>query len=103
MNLIGNAVKYTEAGFVRVAFEKAADWIYVSITDSGIGIDEDKQHLIFEEFYQVDGSHTRVYGGTGLGLAIVKKIITLHGGRIWVESQRGAGAQFKFTLPVYPV
>ncbi len=103
MNLIGNAVKYTEAGFVRVGFEKVADWIYVSIADSGIGIDEDKQHLIFEEFYQVDGSHTRVYGGTGLGLAIVKKIITLHGGKIWVESQKGAGAQFKLTLPVYPV
>jgi two-component system sensor histidine kinase ChiS len=75
----------------------------LSVCDTGIGIDDDKLSLIFEEFYQVDGSHTRTYGGTGLGLAIVKKIISLHGGKIWVESQKGTGSRFTFTLPMYPV
>lgn len=103
MNLIGNAVKFTEQGFVSVTMQKTADWVSVAIADSGIGIDAEKLHLIFEEFYQADGSHTRVYGGTGLGLAIVKKIISLHGGKIWVESQKGSGSEFKFVLPIYPI
>jgi signal transduction histidine kinase len=103
INLLGNAVKFTEQGTIKVDISKNGEMLYVSITDTGIGIDEDKLSLIFEEFYQGDGSHTRVYGGTGLGLAIVKKIITLHSGRVWVESQKGVGSRFTFTLPMYPI
>jgi len=103
MNLIGNAVKFTKKGEIKVEIQKSGENLHISIADTGIGIDDDKLGLIFEEFFQADGSHTRVYGGTGLGLAIVKKIITLHGGRIWVDSQIGVGTCFHFTLPVYPV
>ena len=103
INLLSNAVKFTQKGEVKLDLHKSADMLRVSVHDTGIGIDDDKLNLIFEEFYQVDGSHTRIYGGTGLGLAIVKKIISLHGGKIWVESQKGTGSRFTFTLPMYPV
>lgn len=103
MNLLGNAVKFTDHGEIRIGVHKSGENLHVYVSDTGIGIDEDKIGLIFEEFYQGDGTHTRVYGGTGLGLAIVKKIINLHGGRIWVESQKGQGSRFEFTLPLYPV
>lgn len=103
MNLVGNAVKFTAVGRIVVGIVKSGEVFKVSVSDSGIGMDDDKLDLIFEEFYQVDGSRTRVYGGTGLGLAIVKKIVTLHGGRIWVESQKNLGSQFTFTLPQYPI
>lgn len=103
MNLIGNAVKFTANGKIAVDVRKSGEMLHVSVKDTGIGIDEDKLELIFEEFYQADGSHTRVYGGTGLGLAIVKKIVSLHGGRIWAESRLGNGAKFTFTIPLFPV
>lgn len=102
MNLIGNAVKFTEAGRITVAFKRSGDMLHVAVSDTGIGIDPDKLDLIFEDFYQADGSVTRVYGGTGLGLAIAKKIISLHGGRIWAESQKGSGTKITFTVPVFP-
>lgn len=103
INLLGNAVKFTEQGEIKVVVKKSGEMLHVSISDTGIGIDDDKLHLIFEEFYQADGSHTRIYSGTGIGLAIVKKVISLHGGRIWVESQKDVGSCFSFTLPMYPV
>lgn len=103
INLLSNAVKFTQKGEIKLDLHKSVDMLRVSVCDTGIGIDDDKLSLIFEEFYQVDGSHTRIYGGTGLGLAIVKKIISLHGGKIWVESQKGTGSRFTFTLPMYPV
>lgn len=103
MNLIGNAVKFTEKGQISVDFKKSGEMVHLSVCDTGIGIDKDKLDLVFEEFYQADGSQTRVYGGTGLGLAITKKIVELHGGRIRVESQKGAGSVFTLTLPLYPV
>jgi signal transduction histidine kinase len=73
--------------------------LQVSVSDSGIGIPEDKLGRVFERFYQVDGSATRKFGGAGLGLAIVRRIVEAHGGRIWVESQVGRGSTFSFTLP----
>lgn len=103
MNLIGNAVKFTESGEIKISVYKSGENLHVVVADTGIGIDAEKLSLIFEEFYQGDGSHTRLYGGTGLGLAIVKKIVNLHGGRIWAESEKGRGSRFEFTLPLFPV
>ena len=72
----------------------------VAMSDTGTGIAEADQQKVFEEFQQADSSSTRKKGGTGLGLTIAKKIIELHGGRIWVESDLGQGSTFRFTLPV---
>lgn len=102
MNLLGNAVKFTQKGRIAVEMKRNGEMLHVSVSDTGIGIDPDKLDLIFEEFYQADGSATRVYGGTGLGLAIVKKIVGLHGGRIWAESQKGYGTKMTFTVPLFP-
>ena len=99
LNLVGNAIKFTEAGEVAVRVS-AGDVFRVSVSDTGPGIPEIQHERIFEEFQQVDGSSTRTKGGTGLGLAIAKKIIELHGGRIWVESVVGKGSTFTFSLPV---
>jgi signal transduction histidine kinase len=72
----------------------------VAVHDTGPGIDQADQARIFGEFQQVDGSSTRAKGGSGLGLSIAKRIVEMHGGRIWVESARGAGSTFSFTLPI---
>ncbi|MEB3280583.1 MAG: ATP-binding protein [Lyngbya sp.] len=103
-NLIGNAVKFTESGTVEVtAFEKIVDeshpLIAVTVSDTGIGIPEDKLEQIFESFEQGDGSTARQYGGTGLGLAVTKQLVELHDGTIDVRSKVGEGSQFTFTLP----
>lgn len=102
MNLIGNAVKFTQGGEVTIDMRKSGEMLHVSVADTGVGIEQEKLDLIFEEFFQADASRTRAHGGTGLGLALVKKIITLHGGRIWAESQTGVGTKISFTLPVLP-
>ncbi len=75
-------------------------YVVVSVSDQGIGIDEDDFEIVFDEFRQVDGSLTREYNGTGLGLAISKKLVEMHRGHIWVTSQQGKGSTFYFTLPV---
>jgi len=112
VNLIGNAVKFTEGGEVvlNVALLKASDpnyvelgsdksaWVLFSVKDTGIGISRDKQDKVFESFKQADSSTTRKYGGTGLGLSICKKIVNLMGGKIWVESELGKGSKFCFTV-----
>jgi len=100
LNLVGNAIKFTEAGEVRVEAKAADGTFRVAVADTGPGIAEADQEKIFEEFQQADSSSTRQKGGTGLGLAIAKRIIELHGGRIGVESTLGAGATFWFTVPV---
>jgi signal transduction histidine kinase len=100
LNLLGNALKFTERGEVIVRATAADDTFEVSVADTGPGIAREDQERIFEQFQQVDGSVTRKKGGTGLGLTISKKIIELHGGRIWVESEPGRGSTFRFTLPV---
>ena len=102
LNLVGNAIKFTEAGEVAVQ-AAAVDGIYqIAVADTGPGIAAEDQERIFEEFQQVDSSSTRKKGGTGLGLSISKRIIELHGGRIWVESELGRGSIFRFTLPLRP-
>ncbi len=101
MNLVGNAIKFTEAGGVHVTVTQADGAFQVAVADTGPGISDSDQRRIFEEFQQADSSTTRKKGGTGLGLSIAKRIVELHGGRIWVESRVGQGATFRFTLPVW--
>jgi signal transduction histidine kinase/L-asparagine transporter-like permease/ActR/RegA family two-component response regulator len=102
INLIGNAIKFTQRGRVtlRVAVESATEdalFLRFSVSDTGIGIAEEKQGLIFEAFVQADGSTTRTYGGTGLGLSIASQLVLQMGGSIWVESKLGEGTTFHFT------
>jgi signal transduction histidine kinase/DNA-binding response OmpR family regulator len=101
LNLVGNAVKFTERGEVTVAVDasEAVDGImlHMVVRDTGIGIPEEKRHTIFEAFTQADSSTTRRYGGTGLGLAIACRLVELMGGRLWVESEAGRGSAFHFT------
>ena len=100
LNLVGNAVKFTDAGEVRIEGKASDGTFLVSVSDTGPGIAAEDQARIFDEFQQVDSSNTRKKGGTGLGLSIARRILALHGGRIWVESAPGQGATFSFTLPV---
>ena len=100
LNLLGNAIKFTEQGKIEVEATISNESFLVSITDTGPGLSEPDQKRIFEEFRQADASSTRVKGGTGLGLSISKKIVEMHGGRIWVDSNLGKGSTFSFTLPI---
>ncbi|MGD8255285.1 MAG: ATP-binding protein [Syntrophobacterales bacterium] len=100
LNLVGNAIKFTEEGEVRIEATASNDNFVISVSDTGPGLSEADKEMIFEEFHQVDGSSTRKKGGTGLGLSIAKRIVEMHGGRIWVESTEGKGSTFWFTLPV---
>ncbi len=97
-NLVGNAIKFTEKGTIEVNAKYENETILVTISDSGEGIDKDRQSEIFKSFVQADGSTERKHGGTGLGLAVTQKLVELHGGEIWVESERGSGSRFTFTL-----
>jgi response regulator RpfG family c-di-GMP phosphodiesterase len=98
-NLLGNAIKFTSEGYIKISAEQKDEWILIIIEDTGIGIPKEKCLDIFKSFEQVDSSIERRYGGTGLGLAISKQLIEIHGGKIWVESELGAGSKFSFTLP----
>jgi len=100
LNLVSNAAKFTDRGFIRVEARVEGDFVVISVSDSGIGIPPEKLPHIFEAFTQVDASPSRKYGGTGLGLTISKSFVELHGGRIWVESEVGKGSTFTFTLPI---
>ena len=103
VNLIQNAIKFTEAGAILVKYkiikEQNREMIEFVVSDSGIGIPEEEQNKIFMRFQQADDSTTRLYGGTGLGLSICKGLVDIMGGNIWVESQVGIGSDFIFTLP----
>jgi signal transduction histidine kinase len=100
MNLAGNALKFTAEGRVEIRVEQEGEHLRFAVSDTGIGIPADQVVHIFEEFRQADATVTRDFGGTGLGLAITKKLVELHGGRIWVESQPGKGSTFFFSIPV---
>jgi signal transduction histidine kinase len=100
INLVGNAIKFTDAGEVVIKAVATDGSFLLSVRDTGPGISAADQARLFQEFQQADNAITRKKGGTGLGLAISKRIIEMHGGRIWVESQPSQGSTFAFTLPV---
>jgi len=100
LNLLGNAIKFTEEGGVIVEATVSNETFLISVSDTGPGLSEADHKKIFEEFHQADGSSTREKGGTGLGLSISKKIVEMHGGHIWVDSIPKKGSTFRFTLPV---
>ena len=101
-NLLSNAIKFTPNGgeiAVEVEMDKEKSELIVTVQDSGVGIPPEDLDKVFEKFYQVEDSASSGTGGTGIGLAIVKQIVELHGGKVWVESQKGKGTRFSFTLP----
>jgi GAF domain-containing protein len=100
INLVGNAIKFTDAGEVAIQAEANNGSFHVSVRDTGPGISAADQSKLFQEFQQADNSITRKKGGTGLGLAISKRIVEMHGGRIWIDSTIGQGSTFSFTVPV---
>jgi len=105
-NLIGNAIKFTDdGGRIWIAFSRRGsngETVCVEVGDTGRGIAFNHFELIFREFAQVDASPSRPHHGTGLGLAIARKLVELHSGQIWVESELGKGSRFFFTLPLQP-
>jgi CheY-like chemotaxis protein/anti-sigma regulatory factor (Ser/Thr protein kinase) len=103
VNLLGNAVKFTHQGEIRVCVHPRGDFLEFAVADTGIGIAEDKQPLLFQSFSQLDASFTRRYGGTGLGLAISKGLVELMGGEISVQSRAAEGSVFTFTVPLRQV
>ncbi|MBS1731334.1 MAG: response regulator [Bacteroidetes bacterium] len=107
INLIGNAIKFTEKGMVATTILSESTGaklnLHFIVSDTGIGIDEDRKDKIFESFEQAYSDTSRKFGGTGLGLSISKKLIELHNGKIWVESEKGKGSQFHFIIPYDPV
>jgi len=100
INLVGNAIKFTDAGEVAIQAKANNGSFHVSVRDTGPGISAADQSKLFQEFQQADNSITRKKGGTGLGLAISKRIVEMHGGRIWIDSTIGQGSTFSFTVPV---
>jgi two-component system sensor histidine kinase ChiS len=123
-NLLDNAIKFSPSGSILISAHSASDlahygfyeeyvryhatpgdtlnknYLVMSVRDQGIGIQRENFDILFDEFRQVDGSLTREYDGTGLGLAISKKLVELHGGNIWLDSQIGVGTTFYFSLPL---
>jgi signal transduction histidine kinase len=100
LNLVGNAIKFTDRGSVEIAARAEGGRFQVAVRDTGPGVAEADQARIFEEFQQVDATSTRKKGGTGLGLAIAKRIVEMHGGALTVESALGAGSTFRMTVPI---
>jgi signal transduction histidine kinase len=100
LNLVGNAIKFTDRGEVVIRASAANGSYEVSVTDTGPGIAEADQAKLFQEFQQVENATTRAKGGTGLGLAISKRIIEMHGGKISVRSRLGQGSTFSISLPI---
>lgn len=99
INLLDNAIKYTEEGYVRLVCKEENDVLLICVEDTGIGMEKEHLSRIFERFYRIDKSRSRKQGGTGLGLSIVKHIVELYNGRIQVESEVGKGTRFEIRLP----
>jgi two-component system sensor histidine kinase/response regulator len=108
LNLVGNALKFTEKGEVKVSVQNESEGdkgpnLHFTVSDTGIGIPPEKHDHIFKAFSQADSSTTRKYGGTGLGLTISTRLVDMMGGKMWVESEVGKGSRFHFTLRLPPV
>lgn len=104
VNLINNAIKFSpEGSVINLKVKNDKDGVLFEVQDFGIGVSKDDQNKIFNVFYQVDSGTDRTFGGTGLGLTISRGIVLGHGGDIWVESQKGKGSSFKFTIPKKPI
>jgi signal transduction histidine kinase/CheY-like chemotaxis protein len=105
VNLLGNAIKFTESGEVSLAVVDVQEdehglMVHIAVSDTGMGVPAEWQDCIFDAFVQADGSHTRRQGGTGLGLSICSRLVGLMGGRMWLESEPGQGSTFHFTVNV---
>lgn len=99
LNIVENAIKYTESGWIKLSVMSDSEEIIIEVEDTGMGIDKEELPYIFERFYRVEKSRSRAYGGSGLGLSIVKQLVELHGGKVAVESTVGKGSIFTITLP----
>jgi signal transduction histidine kinase len=100
-NLVSNAVKYSpEGGEIVCAARQEGGMLLISVRDQGMGIALAERERIFEQFYRIDDSEKRIPGGIGLGLALVREVVRAHGGRVWLESEVGAGSTFYFSLPI---
>jgi signal transduction histidine kinase len=103
-NLIGNAIKFTEKGYICFGYRQSApNHLEFVVEDTGIGLSSDQQEIIFERFRQAETGHNRQYGGTGLGLTISRSLVQLMGGNMWVKSTEGEGSFFYFTIEYLPV
>ncbi len=103
-NLLGNALKFTESGKIAFGYKRLGfNKIQFYVRDTGIGINQEEQDVIFDRFYKIEGGTKKLYGGTGLGLAISKQLVSLMGGEMWLESKSGVGSEFYFTLPLEEV
>ncbi|MEL6256664.1 MAG: response regulator, partial [Bacteroidota bacterium] len=102
-NLVGNAIKFTEVGKIQVGSKLENDKVVVYVQDTGTGIPKEKQESIFQEFEQLDGGTERQFAGTGLGLSISKRLVEMHGGEMWLESEIGKGSTFYFSIPIADV
>ena len=100
VNLLGNAIRYTETGSITVEATKINQQIWISVIDTGVGIAESDLPFLFERFWRADPSRSSHSGGTGIGLAIARRLVELQGGNIEVSSELGKGSTFRFCLPV---
>jgi signal transduction histidine kinase len=100
VNLLGNALRYTEQGSIRLRAWRDKNWVWIAVIDTGIGIAAEDLPFIFERFWRADKSRASCSGGTGIGLAIARRLVELQGGQIEVESELGVGSTFRFSLPV---
>lgn len=98
-NIIGNAIKFTREGKVKIIYELIDNQLFFTISDTGIGMNEQQKQIVFERFAQADTNISQEFGGTGLGLAIAKSCVELLGGEIWVESEFGVGTKMHFLIP----
>ena len=99
-NLLNNALKYTDSGWIKFGYRVLQDKVQFYVTDTGIGIDQDNFDHIFNHFYKIESDTEKLYRGAGIGLALCKKLVNCMGGKIWVESKTGTGSTFYFTMPM---
>lgn len=100
VNLIGNAIRYTPSGFIKLRVWKEDKWVWVAVVDTGMGLAKQDIPHVFERFWRADRSRDRHSGGTGIGLAISRRLVELQGGVITVQSELGKGSTFRFSLPI---